>query len=314
MQFDVSIIIVNWNTRDVLYDCVLSVYDQTRDVSFEVILIDNASTDGSVEMVQNEFPQVQLIINQQNRGFAAANNQGIKIARGRYVLLLNPDTIVLDRAIEKTVAFADEHPDIGIIGCQVWESQNTIQKTCFTFPSLKNLVLLHSGFKHLFPKSNIWNQEKYGSWDRTTEREVDVVSGMFMLVRQAAIQQVGLMDENYFVYAEETDWCYRFWKNGWRCYFTPTAKILHLDGGSKSTEQISIKMYVQQQKSLLIYYKKKLGWPSWLLAKFIYCFSMLIKTIFWGSTFLFRKSEKKHHKMLRSAAALKYHLLGIYPI
>ena len=125
---DVSIIIVNWNTRDILRGCLDSVYKQTQGIDFEVIVVDNASSDGSAEMVKQEFPPITLIANLGNRGFAAANNQGMQIAIGRYVLLLNPDTIILDGAIQKTVAFADNHQSIGVLGCQVWLNDNEIQK------------------------------------------------------------------------------------------------------------------------------------------------------------------------------------------
>jgi len=124
---DVSIIIVNWNTRDVLRDCLRSIYEETRAITFGVIVIDNASADRSGEMVRNLFPQVMLIENCTNRGFAAACNQGMRVGKGRYVLLLNPDTIVLDGAVQKMVAFADNHPLAGTVGCQVWEDDTTIQ-------------------------------------------------------------------------------------------------------------------------------------------------------------------------------------------
>ena len=312
-QTDVAIIIVNWNTREILRDCLHSVYEQTQGINFEVIVVDNASSDGSAEMVRQKFPQVVLIENTENRGFAAANNQGIAVAGGRYVLLLNSDTIVLDGAIQKSAAYADCHPDIGILGCQVWENETTIQRTCFRFPSVWNLFLHALGFRRLFPRSRFFGREKIVGWERNTEREVDVVSGMFMLVRRESIDQVGLMDEDYFVYAEETDWCWRFRKAGWRCVFTPTARIIHLDGGSKSTEQVSAKMYVQQQKSLLIFHRKQRGWFSWIAAKSVYIFFMLIRYL----VFLFLSFVKPNSgavkKTVQSRAALRFHLFGIMP-
>lgn len=310
---DVSIIIVNWNTRDLLRDCLESIYAQTQSISFETIVIDNASSDGSTEMIRQKFPQVIRIENQENRGFAAANNQGMQISKGRYVLLLNPDTIVLDGAIQKAVEYAESHPDAAVVGCQVWLNENEIQKTCFAFPSFQTALFRAIGLEKLFPKSVLFGREKMGWWDRTSDRDVDVVSGMFMLVGRAAIAQVGLMDEAYFVYAEETDWCYRFRKAGWRCVFTPSARIIHRDGGGKSTEQISVKMYVQQQKSLLIFYRKQRGWLSWVIARTVYIISAIIRYISFSILSVFKKNSAYSQKSAQSLAALKFHLFGVKP-
>lgn len=310
---DVSVIIVNWNTRDILRDCLMSVYEQTTGIAYEVIVVDNASSDGSAAMVKYVFPQVILIENTENKGFAAANNQGMRIAKGRYILLLNPDTLVLDGAIQKTVAYADSRPDVAVTGCQVWEDESTIQRTCFCFPSVPNLLFQKLGLCRLFPKSRLFGREKMVDWNRDTERRVDVVSGMYMLVRKEVIEQVGLMDEDYFVYAEETDWCCRFRKTGWKCVFTPISRIIHRDGGSKSTEQISVRMFVQQQKSLLIFFRKQRGVMSWLSAKAIYMISMLARYAFFITLSLFQKDSKCSQKAAQSLAALKFHMFGVMP-
>jgi hypothetical protein len=310
---DVSIIIVNWNTRDILRDCLKSIYSQINNISYELIVVDNASTDGSATMVKKEFPKVILIENFRNAGFAAANNQGMQIATCRYFLLLNPDTIILDGAIQKTVMFADEHTDIGVLGCQVWLNEKEIQQTCFSFPSLPGLIFQEAGLRRLFPQSHFLGRSNYGWWDRRNEMDVDVVSGMYMLVRREAVNQVGLMDEDYFVYAEETDWCYRFWKAGWRCTFTPKARIIHLDGGSKSTAQISKKMFVQMQKSMLIFYKKQKGCGSWLCAKSIFLLSMLFKYLIFTVLSFFKKNNSFYKKSQQTLAALMFHLLRIEP-
>jgi GT2 family glycosyltransferase len=312
-MYDVLIVIVNWNTREILRNCLRSVYEQTREINFKVVVVDNASSDGSAEMVKKEFSQANLISNSDNRGFAAANNQGMKVAQGRYILLLNPDTIVLDGAIQKSVAYADDHQDIGVLGCQVWLNDKEIQQTCFSFPSVYGLIAQEMGLRHLFPRAGVFGREKMVGWNRDTEREVDVVSGMFVLVRREAIEQVGLMDEAYFVYAEETDWCFRFKRAGWKCAFTPTARIIHLDGGSKSTDQISVRMFVQQQKSLLIFYKKQRGLLSWIVAKIVYIFSMLIRYAIFVILLLFQRDNKTLEKAAQSLAAAKFHLFGVEP-
>lgn len=310
-MIDVSIIIVNWNTRDILRECLASIYLQTEGISYEIIVIDNASSDSSAEMVKREFSQVLLLENQENRGFAAANNQGMKIARGRYFLLLNPDTIVLDRAIPKTVTFAEKNPGVAVVGCQVWLNEDEIQQTCFSFPSLAGIIFQEIGLRRLFPKSHLFGKANYGWWDRKSQMDVDVVSGMYMLVRREAIEQIGYMDEDYFVYAEETDWCFRFRKAGWRCIFTPLARIIHLDGGSKSTEQISVKMFVQHQKSLLIFFRKNRRSREWVAVKIIFIGTMLLKLIFFSCIFLIKKTERIIILKKQAHAGLIFNIFNI---
>lgn len=259
MILDVSIIIVNWNTKALLRECLESIDVQTRGISYEIIVVDNASADHSGTMVREEFPEVILIENTDNRGFAAANNQGLAKASGRYILLLNSDTLVIENAITKTVGFADLNPRYGVVGCQVWEDDVTIQETCFLFHSPWNMFCVTAGLSKLFPRSFFLGGDKMQYWDRKTEREVDVVSGMFMLVRREAIDDVGVLDERFFIYCEEADWCYRMRRAGWKNFFWPGAQIIHRDGGGKSTAQVNVKMEVQKVKSLLFFIRKHYG-------------------------------------------------------
>jgi GT2 family glycosyltransferase len=268
LQPEVSVIIVNWNTREFLRDCLHSVIQQTQR-AHEIIVIDNGSTDASATMTESEFPGVRLIANNRNRGFAAANNQGIKLAAGRYILLLNPDTTVLDNAIDKMISWLEVHPNVGCAGCQVLENDSTIQKTCFGDPDLFNLFLVETRLHRVFEIS----RPEYAGWDRRSEKDVDVVSGMFMLIPSWVLGMVGTMDERFFVYAEEADLCRRIRKAGFRCVFTPVAQILHRDGGNKSTDQIKPQMHVQLQKSKLIYIKKHYGSFQEYLARMIFVLS-----------------------------------------
>jgi GT2 family glycosyltransferase len=306
---DVSIILVNWNTGSELRNCLHSIFEQTRSISFEVIVIDNCSSDGSMEMLGNEFPQITQIRNNENRGFAAANNQGLCLARGRYALLLNPDTLILDNAIQKVIGFADEHADAAVVGCQVLENDTKIQQTCGCFPSVMELIWHWTRLLHFFPRSSLFAKGTIGWWDRTTERDVDVISGMFMLVRREAIEQVGLMDEDYFVYGEETDWCFRFRKAGWRCIFTPSSRIIHLDGGSKSTSQMEVRMFVQLQKSLLIFYRKHRGNLAWAVAKLLYILAMFCRAVVSWIRMLSSRDALANRQWKQSIAALRFHLL-----
>jgi hypothetical protein len=278
-QLDVSVVIVNWNTRDVLRDCLASVYTNTKNIRFEVIVIDNASSDGSAEMVRGEFPHVILLMNPRNLGFATANNQGMSVANGRYVLLLNSDTILLDNAIEKTMAFADSHVQAGIVGCRVLNPDKSLQPTCFMFPSVLNMFLWATYLSRAFATSKFFGRERMIWWHRDDVREVDVATGCFMLVRSQAIEQVGLLDEQFFMYGEETDLCCRFKKAGWKILFTPDAEIIHLGGAS--TRQISSEMFQQYAKSMLLFFKKHKSWFSYRIACVLLALCFSLRAPFW---------------------------------
>lgn len=310
---DVAVVIVNWNTRDLLRDCLASIVRETRNTSHQIFVVDNASSDGSASMCRNEFPQVKLIANDINRGFAAANNLAMRVAPGRYVLLLNPDTVVLDNAIGRCVDYADHHPDIGVLGCKVLERDGQLQRTGFSFPSPWTLFLTLSGLCHLFPRSSIFSKPQLGWWDRGNTADIDVISGMFMLVRREALQVVGLMDERYFIYAEEADWCFRFARAGWRRVFYPDARIIHVDGGGKSTSQVNVKMLVQLQKSLMIYFRKNLGLGPWAIAKLMFLISNAARSLGWFVTSFFTRSPIARSKAAAATAAFRFHLFGMTP-
>ncbi len=286
---EVSVVVVNWNTQDILRDCLRSIYEQCGEIELEVIVIDNASTDSSVEMVKKDFPQVTLIENPQNRGFAAANNQGIAVSKGRYVLLLNSDTVVLDNAIAKTVAFADNHPEAAVVGCRVLNPDRTLQPTCFMFPSILNMLLSSTYLYKLFPKNKFFGRERMTWWDRNDIREVDVVTGCFMLVRQNAIKEVGSMDEQFFMYGEETDWCYRFKQAGWKILFAPCAEIIHL--GGQSAQKMATFMVVQIRKSILRFMKKHHGPIIYRIACVLTVIFLAVRLPIWSVIALFQRAQ-----------------------
>jgi len=295
MYFDVSIIIVNWNTRDILRNCLLSIYEQTKEIYFEVIVVDNASTDGSVEMVKKDFPQVILIENTENRGFAAANNQSIAVAKGRYVLLLNSDTLILDKAIFKTVMSADANPKAAVVGCRVLNPDRTLQPTCFMFPSLLNMFLSSTYLFKLFPKSKFFGREQMSWWNRNDTREVDVVTGCFMLVRRMAIEQTGLMDEQFFFYGEETDWCYRFRQGGWKVLFIPDAEIVHL--GGQSSKQMASQMALQLRGSILQFMHKHHSSLEYSIACILVWLFFTIRVPWWFIKYIFARTQKDYCRM-----------------
>jgi GT2 family glycosyltransferase len=253
-MIDVTIIVVSWNTRDVLRNCLNSISHETTDMTYEIIVVDNSSRDGTQEMVRREFPSIKLIANDDNRGFAMANNQGIRLARSRFVLLLNPDTVVHPGALDRVYAFAQRVPQAAVVGCRTLNANGSLQRNCFLPPSFLNLVLTSIGFHRLFSRSKFFGRERMTYWDLDDAREVAVVAGCFMLVRRAAIDEVGLLDERFFMYAEEVDWCVRFRAAGWQVWYTPSGTITHLGGVSAALAFAQMK--AEKRRSLFIFLRK----------------------------------------------------------
>jgi GT2 family glycosyltransferase len=303
---DVSIIIVNWNVRDLLRDCIRSIQEQTRR-TYEVIVVDNDSHDGSVEMVRSEFPGVRLVANRDNRGFAAANNQGLELATGRNILLLNPDTLVLDHAVDTMLDWLERHPGVGCVGCQVLESDTDVQMTCFSDPGPLHLSLVETGLHRFFGRPT------YAGWDRSDGRDVDVVSGMFMLLPRSVVEQVGPMDDSFFIYSEEADWCRRVRNAGFRCVFAPVARIRHREGGGKSTALIRPSMYIALQKSKLIYIRKHYGLAGRALARATLLSSMLARATVFGLASLAARRGESRARYRLAAAAVRFHVTGQEP-
>lgn len=287
---DVSIIVVAWNVRKLLYDCLKSVYDQTEGIDFEVIYVDNASEDGSTDMVKRDFPKVRIIENEENEGFIRANNQAIEIAQGRYVLLLNSDTIVLDSAITKTVRFADKHPDAAVVGCRVLNPDGTLQRTCFMSHSILNSFLTATYLYKIFPKSKFFGREYMTWWDGSDVREVEGIGGCYALVRKEAIEQVGLMDDTFFFYGDDVDWCYRFRQSGWKIIFTPDPQIIHY--GGQNTKQMPETFFLQLVGARLLFMRKqnKMSFP---LACLLMTLFLFVRVPYWITVGTLRENERK---------------------
>jgi GT2 family glycosyltransferase len=232
---ELSILVVSYNTRAMTLACLGSVYEQTAAALFEVIVVDNASSDGSAEAIAAAFPQVKLIASAENRGFAAANNLAATHAAGRWLLLLNPDTLVLDRAIERLHAFAEAHAEAKIFGGRTQFGDGTLNPaSCWRKPSLWSVFCIASGLTALFPRSALLAPESFGAWDRRTVREVDIVSGCFFLLPRSLWMDLGGFDPLFFMYGEEADLCLRAGRTGVRCMVTPAATIVHYGGASEA--------------------------------------------------------------------------------
>jgi len=251
---DLTVCIVSWNTRADLAQALAFVFACEAEAAFEVIVVDNASTDGSAEMVRREFPGAQLIVNRFNRGFAAGNNQALRRARGRYRLLLNSDTVVHPGAFAEVVRFMDAHPDAAAAGLRILNPDRTLQLSCRRFPRLTTGLFRKVPLGRLIP-DNRWNREYLMSdWPHDTVREVDWVSGAAMCMRAQALAQVGLLDEGYYMYCEDVDWCYRARQAGWRIYYLPQAVVTHAIG--RSSDQRPLRMVAEFHRSMGRYYWK----------------------------------------------------------
>ncbi|MGV2963545.1 glycosyltransferase family 2 protein [Paenibacillus sp. AGC30] len=238
---DASIIIVNYNTRQLTLDCLASVYATHTSYRLEIIVIDNASHDGSVEAIREVYPSVQLIANNHNTGFAVANNQGIKVAIGRYILLLNSDTVIQPDTLQTMVGFMDRHPEMGASGCKVILPDGSLDKACKRgFPTPSASFYYAFGISRLFPDRPKFNQYQLGHLSPDDEYPVDCLVGAFMLVRRETIEQVGGLDETFFMYGEDIDWCYRIKEAGWGIFYYPRTYIVHYKGGSARRKPLKI--------------------------------------------------------------------------
>ncbi|MEM7130826.1 MAG: glycosyltransferase family 2 protein [Chloroflexota bacterium] len=273
---DISIVIVTWNTRDLIKGSLRSLEAEftghTPD-TIEIFVVDNLSTDGTAEMIRSEFPQVKLIVNSRNRGFAAANNQALSQSTGRYILILNPDTEIRPGGIKKLVEFLDTDSKTGAVGPLLLNADGTLQLSCDPEPTLSRELwrLLH--LDRLVPYG-IYPQ---GSWPRDEHREVDVIKGACMLVRGETLDQIGLFDEEFFIYSEEVDLCYRIRQAGWQIQWVPQAEVVHY--GGQSTKQVASEMFQLLYKYKLIYFRKNHGHLAAAIYKVILAFVSSIRIL-----------------------------------
>jgi GT2 family glycosyltransferase len=289
-NIDLSIVIISFNTVDMTRDCLKSVYENTGDLACQIIVVDNDSQDGSVEMIAKEFPDVELIANTDNVGFAAANNQGFDIATGDYILLLNSDTLVLGSVLENSVKYMRERKDLGAFGCRVLNTDRTLQRTCSMYPSLLNLTLLTLGLDR-FSRPKWLKRYNMGHWQRDDTREVDVVSGCYLMIPKVLLNDVGPLDDAFFFFGEETDWCTRIRTHGWKVMFSPVGEIIH--HGSVSAKKLKYKRDLLLTNGIIRLHRKHSG----LLNAFVTWIILLIfnasRAVIWS---VFAVFQKKHRE------------------
>jgi GT2 family glycosyltransferase len=258
MNVDISIVIVSWNDRQHLEECLRSLFAPATSRRLQVIVVDNSSSDGSPEMVENQFPEVTLFRNSENLGFAKANNLGIRASVGQYVCLINSDVRVLEGCLDGLAAEMDRQTDIGIIGPRVLNRDLTHQSSCRRFPTLWNNLSSAMGLSRLFRRSVFFSGEHMFYFDGARAAEVDVLVGCFWMARREAINEFGLLDEGFFMYGEDVDWCKRCVNSGWRVTFFPGAHAIHYQGGSSSKKD-AVWVELTQQRSLLRLWRKHHG-------------------------------------------------------
>ena len=256
-QIKLSIIIVSWNVCDQVKDCLHSIKSNPPGSGYEVIVVDNASTDNTVEIIKELFPDITVITNTSNRGFAAANNMGIKNSSGEYVLLLNPDTIVHKKAFDTLIEFMDKNQDAGACGPQLLNSDGTIQPSVRRFPTFRSTFYFYTVFRFLGVFRRHYKDWRMKDFDHKSRQDVDQVMGAALMLRKSTMDQVGIMDEAFFMYYEEVDLCYRLRLAGWRIVFIPSAVITHL--GGQSIKQIPAQKRMMTLKSLLTLLRKHRG-------------------------------------------------------
>lgn len=261
----ISVIIVSFNTSSLLRTCLAQLFANSAEVELEVFVVDNNSSDDSVAMVQREFPQVRLIANTENLGFAAANNQAWKRASGEFILLLNPDAFVKEGAVYNAFKFMEAYPECGICGGRLVKPDGTLDPSARKFPTFLTKLLTISGCKSRFPHSRIFAGHEFGNFDHNSIMEVDWVPGTFTMYRRDMLEQTGLFDERFYIYYEETDLCQTAKKHGWKVYFLPWSEIIHVGGASSkkrkehSFDGAALQVTRFRMRSEWLYFRKNGG-------------------------------------------------------
>jgi GT2 family glycosyltransferase len=258
----VSIVIVHWRTPELLMRCLESVYADSHADSFEVHVVDNASGDETVALLERQFPQVKIIANDENVGFSRACNQVIPTTAGEYVLLLNPDTELKQDAISKLAAFMDEHPQCGAVGPKILNRDGSLQLACRrSFPSPAAAFFRLTYLSKVFPQSRILSRYNLTYADPDSCLAVDALSGSCMMVRRCVVDQIGLLDEDIFMFGEDIDWCWRIKEANWQVYYLPDSVIYHLHGAS--SRQRPIGATIDLHKGMEVFYRKHLARRYW---------------------------------------------------
>ena len=302
----VSVIIVSWNARDYLKQCLESLTPAVCRYPMEIIVVDNASSDGSPELVENSFPHVRLVRNSTNLGFARGNNVGIRNSSGRYLCLVNSDVKMLPDCINRLVEYGEQHPEVGMAGPRIIGGDGKLQRSCRGFPTLWNMLCRALALDTIFPRIKLFTGYSLSYWPQDRTRPVDILSGCFWLIRRETLSRVGLLDEAFFMYGEDMDWCKRFWLGGSSLVFVSQAEAIHF--GRASSSNSPVRFYIEMQRADLQYWKKhhsRIATAGYFLVS---CLHLLLRMLGYSLALLFRKSARQNYryKVKRSFACLKW--------
>jgi GT2 family glycosyltransferase len=305
----ISVIIVSWNAKAYLDRCLQTLHEHAPGYPMEVLVVDNDSSDGSPEMVAEKYPQVRLIPTGANLGFAKANNVGLRQSRGRYLALINSDVEVLADCIHRLVEYCEGRPEVGMVGPRVIGADGKLQRSCRGFPTVWNMFCRAFALDAIFPKRPWFTGYLLQHWSQECEREVDILSGCFWLARRQAVEQVGLLDESFFMYGEDMDWCKRFWLGGWKLVFVPSAQSIHYGGASSSNAPV--RFYIEKQRADLQYWRKHHRWFAQQCYFMVSCLQHLLRITGYAVGLLFPAKDRKlkRMKVLRSIRCLHWLLL-----
>jgi len=309
----VSVIIVTWNGKKYALECLEALLERGNALPMEIIVVDNASTDGTPEAIRERFPHVLLVRNDANFGFARANNIGIARSRGEYVCLVNSDVVVPAGCLDKMVQYLALHPDIGLLGPKMLSPNGGIGLSVMRLPTVSNTICCALGLHCIFPASQLFSgflMEDY-EYDRT--EDVEVLTGWFWMVPRIALQQVGGLDERFFMYGEDIDWCHRFLKAGWRVVFYSDAEALHY--GAASSAKAPTRFYIEMHRANLQYFRKyygRIGSVGYLFATWLH---EVVRIVGYSLVYCYRPRGRSAaaFKINKSLSCLKW-LFGVAPV
>jgi N-acetylglucosaminyl-diphospho-decaprenol L-rhamnosyltransferase len=291
-QNALSVIIVSWNTRQLLKNCLDSIFANPPTSPFEIWVVDNASTDGTPKMVQERYSQVHFIENHENVGFARANNQAIKQCTGKYILLLNPDTFVDSCSLEIMVDFLEGNSMAGAAGARLFNPDGTMQISSHPWPTLSRELLRLFHLDRILP----YTEYPQNKWIKGSAQEVDVLMGACLILRKDILDQIGYLDEDYFIYSEEVDLCYRIQRAGWSLYWIPQAKVVHF--GGQSTQQVPTQMFLNLYHSKIKYFRKHYGTLAAKIYILILMFASLSRIVMVPIIFFEKAVYRRRHLTL----------------
>lgn len=302
---ETSVIIVSWNAKAYLLKCIESIYAQQTS-GLEIIVVDNASSDGSPEAVRLQCPSVTLICNSENYGFSKANNIGITASTGKHLFLINSDVVVSPGCFSKLRRYIDAHPEIGLLGPKIVGANGRVQRSCMRYPSLSNTLWRALAVDSFLPHSSLFRSQLMTSWAHDETRSVDVINGCFWVVRRSAMDQVGLLDEGFFIYGEDIDWCRRFTSQGWQVVFYPEAEALHYGGASSANAPV--RFYLEMQRANHQYWLKHHSRAASTVFLLVNVLHHGVRAVGEIVAYPFARQRRLHssQKITRSMAAIKW--------